>query len=96
VRAASEQFSARFGCLLCLSVVVTSEQPHTTHHILVCALDALEAGSVLFQLTPKVLQSLKRLLLLGLHRLLLGELAVVVDGARERCQRGIELRLEMW
>jgi hypothetical protein len=72
-----------------------SEQSHNTHHVLVCALDALEAGPVFVQLTPKVLQSLKRLLLLGLHRLLLDELAVVVDGARKRRQRGIELRLEM-
>jgi hypothetical protein len=70
-------------------------QPQT-YHILVGALDALEAGAVLVQLAPERLQPLKRLFLLGLHRLLLGELAVVINGARKRRERGIELRLEMW
>lgn len=73
---------------------ISSGQP--TYNVLVCALDALEACSVLFQLTAEVLQSLKGLFLLGLHGLLLRELAIVVDGARKCGERGIELCLEVW
>jgi hypothetical protein len=67
-----------------------------TNNILVCALDALEAVSVFLQFSSKILQSLEGLFLLGLHRLLLGELAIVVDGTRKRGERGIELCLEVW
>jgi len=63
--------------------------------MLVGALYAREAVAVLFELAAELLQPLKRLLLLGLDGLLSGELAVVVDGARKRGERGIELRLQM-
>jgi len=66
-----------------------------TYHVLVCALYALEAVAVLFQFAAEFLQPLRRLLLLRLHRLLLGEPAIVVDGARKRGEGRIELCLQL-
>lgn len=98
VWAAAQQLCARFCCLLRLVVSAlhrSMQALHSTYNVLVCALDALEACPVLFQLAAELLQALKRLFLLGLHRLLLGELAIVVDGARKRGEGGIELCLEV-
>lgn len=67
-----------------------------TYNVLVGALYALEAGTVFIQLCPEVLQSLLRLFGLCLHRLLSRELAIVVDGAGECCEGGVELGLEVW
>jgi hypothetical protein len=74
---------------------VTSLREGEAHHVLVRALDALEAVPVLLELAAEVLQPLKGLLLLRLHGLLFGEPAIVVDGARERGEGRIELRLQM-
>lgn len=64
-------------------------------HLLVGALDPLEVGAVLLQLGAERLEALMGLFLLGLHRLLPGQLAVVVDAAREGGERRVELRLEV-
>jgi hypothetical protein len=82
-------------CVLVSLRRIASGAAHATHQVLVGAQNALEAGAVLVELGAEVLQAVVRLVLLGLHRLLLGELAVVVDGARKRRERGIELRLEV-
>lgn len=79
VWSAAEQLGACFGRL----------------HLLVGAFDAFEAGAVFFQLSPEILQPLEGLFLLGLHRLLLGELAIVVDAACKCRERRIQLRLEV-
>lgn len=52
-----------------------------TYDVLVGALNTLEAFPVLIQLSTKVFQSFERLFLFCLHRLLLCELAIVVDCA---------------
>jgi hypothetical protein len=95
VRAAAEQFGARCGSLLVFVSLRYLGAMHATHQVLVGAQDALEAGAVLVQLAAEVLQAVIGLVLLDLHRLLLGELAVVVDSARKRRERCIELRLQV-
>lgn len=64
-----------------------------TYNVLVCTLYPLEAFPVLLELAPKVFQSFESFFLLRLDRLLLCELPIVVDGAREGCQGRIELGL---
>lgn len=56
-----------------------------TYDFLVRAFYPLETLSVLVQLATEVFEALKRLFLLCLYRLLLCELAVVVDRPRECC-----------
>lgn len=80
MRTAAQQFSAGLGLL----------------HLLVRALYALEVCAVFVQLSAKVLEALECLFLFRLYRLLLGQLAIVVDGAREGRERCVELGLQMW
>ena len=56
-----------------------------TYDFLVRALYPLETLSVFVQLATEVFEALKRLFLLCLYRLLLCELAIVVDRPRECC-----------
>lgn len=71
------------------------QNPSCTYNVFIHALDPLEAGPVLVQVAAERLQSLERLFLLGVHRLLLGQSGIVVDGARKRRERRAELGLQV-